>query len=93
MAKLPVKLLSNPPPGGLKLTIVIVTQLVKLTHTSFVHKLIAVLGTTVRIPFATTAVHIVAHHVPYVSVTNAPSTLPVQLIQGYWVLNVVHDAG
>ena len=27
------------------------------------------------------------------SVTNAPSTLPVQLIQGYWVLNVVHDAG
>ena len=62
--KLPVKLLSNHPQGGLKLTIVIVTQLVKLTHTSFVHKLIAVLGTTVQIQFITTAVHIVAHHVP-----------------------------
>ena len=92
-AKLPVKLLSNHPPGGLKFTIVIVTQLVKLTHISFVHKLIAVLGTTVHIPSITVAVPIVAHHVPYVNVTTVQSTLPVPLIHGYWVLNVVHDAG
>ena len=92
--KLHVNVVSNQPPGGLKLTIVIVTQLVKLTHTSFVHNDIhGLFGTTVHIPFITTAVHIVAHHVPYVRVTNVPSTLPVPLIQGYWVLNVVHDAG
>ena len=68
-------------------------QLVKLTQTWFVHKLIGVLGTTVRIPFVTTAVPIVAHHVPYVNVTNVQSIFHVQLTHGYCVLSVVHDAG
>ena len=89
-----VNVLSNHPPGGLKLTIVTVTQLVKLTQISFVHNDIhGLFGTTVHIPSATTAVPIVAHHVQYVNVTIDPSVFPVQLIRGYAVLNVVHDAG
>ena len=69
-------------------------QLVKLTQTSFVHNDIqGLFGTTVHMPFATVAVHIVAHHVPYVNVTSVPSVLPVQLIRGYCVLNELHDAG
>ena len=53
----------------------------------------APVGTTVHIPFATTAVHIVAHHVPYVRFTIVQSVSHVPLIHGYCVLNVVHDAG
>ena len=53
----------------------------------------APVGTTVHIPFATTAVHIVAHHVPYVRFTIVQLISHVPLIHGYCVLYVVHDAG
>ena len=73
---------------------VIVTQLVKLTHTCCVPKLIhEPVGTTVHIQFITTAVHIVAHHVPYVNVTIDPSAFHVPLTHGYCVLYELHDAG
>ena len=81
--KLHVNVGSNQPHGGLKLTIVTVTQLVKLTHTSFVQRFIGVLGTTVHIPSVTVAVHIVAHHVPYLSVTIDHSVSHVPLTHGY----------
>ena len=73
----------------------IVIQLVTLTHICwFVHRLIHdPVGTTVHIQFNTTAVHIVAHHVPYVRVTTDQSTSHVPPIQGYCVLNIVHDVG
>jgi hypothetical protein len=44
-------------------------------------------------PFTTVAVPIIAHHVPYVNLTSAPSTFHVPLIHGYCVLYELHDIG
>lgn len=74
--------------------IVIDIQLLhQFTHTWPVHNAIGEFGTTVHIPLATVAVHIVAHPAQDVSVTISQSLSPVQLIRGYCVLNVLPDAG